>query len=385
MNILFTYNHYPDIHKGGVERVTSIIMSELNSIGYKCFFLLCHSGRIKKPILIYENQKISDLESFLIKNQIVCIINQSYNADFTKLYSKLKIKKIKYLCVFHDSPGSLLIGLKHHLLNKNKNIFTLFFDSICLCIYPIYYKYTQYIYKYELRTNYQYSDKYILLSQKFKQALLTELNISVSDKIKAIPNPLSFDYYYPVDKLPRKKKHILVVSRMEESQKRISEILYIWKRFNLLYNKALEWNLYIIGDGPDKKKYEQITQKLHLKNIYFKGRQNPIPYYEEASIFMMTSSHEGWGLTLTESLQYGLVPIAYNSYDSITDIIEHKYNGFLITNNDRELFTKQLSFLCENANTRIRMAENAIKSSQKFSKKNIIKEWDTLIQATINE
>lgn len=44
MNILFTYNHYPDIHKGGVERVTSIIMSELNSIGYKCFFLLCHSG-----------------------------------------------------------------------------------------------------------------------------------------------------------------------------------------------------------------------------------------------------------------------------------------------------------------------------------------------------
>ena len=46
---------------------------------------------------------------------------------------------------------------------------------------------------------------------------------------------------------------------------------------------------------------------------------------------MMTSSFEGWGLTLTEAQQYGCVPLAFHSFASLTDIITDKVNGFAIS------------------------------------------------------
>ena len=51
--------------------------------------------------------------------------------------------------------------------------------------------------------------------------------------------------------------------------------------------------------------------------LFLKGQKNPEPYYNEASIFMMTSSFEGWGLTLTEAQQYGCVPLAFHSFASL--------------------------------------------------------------------
>ena len=64
-----------------------------------------------------------------------------------------------------------------------------------------------------------------------------------------------------------------------------------------------EWNLKIIGDGPDKKKLEYMSRRLD--RISFLGFQNPEPYYREASILCMTSNHEGFGMVLIESRTQG--------------------------------------------------------------------------------
>ena len=61
-----------------------------------------------------------------------------------------------------------------------------------------------------------------------------------------------------------------------------------------------------------------------LQRVFFLKGQKTEPYYNEASIFMMTSSFEGWGLTLTEAQQYGCVPLAFHSFASLTDIITDK-------------------------------------------------------------
>jgi glycosyltransferase involved in cell wall biosynthesis len=46
----------------------------------------------------------------------------------------------------------------------------------------------------------------------------------------------------------------------------------------------------------------------------------------------MTSAYEGWGLTLTEAQQMGVVPIAFDSFGAVYDIIENEYNGLIIPN-----------------------------------------------------
>ena len=90
------------------------------------------------------------------------------------------------------------------------------------------------------------------------------------------------------------------------------------------------------------------------------------------SILCMTSSHEGLPMVLLEALQYNVIPIAFNSFESITDIIVDKENGFLIT--------KTLDRLMSDAEY-IKSIQNKIQEKQQidlFNKNRIIEEWEKL-------
>ena len=94
---------------------------------------------------------------------------------------------------------------------------------------------------------------------------------------------------------------------------------------------------------------------------------------------LMTSSFEGWGLTLTEAQQYGCVPLAFHSFASLTDIITDKVNGFAIPNDDISLYIKQMKLLMTDEKLRKSMSANAIESSKQFSIEIIIKKWMEVI------
>lgn len=78
-----------------------------------------------------------------------------------------------------------------------------------------------------------------------------------------------------------------------------------------------------MGDGDDKDLYLELSRRLGLKNISFEGRRNPLDYYRKSAVFLMTSLFEGFGVTLTEAQQMGVVPMAMDSFDAVHDIIVH--------------------------------------------------------------
>lgn len=143
-----------------------------------------------------------------------------------------------------------------------------------------------------------------------------------------------------------------------------------------------DWNLIIVGHGDEyEDEYKKIVKTKKMKRVLFKGRQNPIPYYRRASIFLMTSLFEGWGLTLTEAQQYGVVPIAFNSYASLSDIITDGENGFIIPNNNLQIYVNKLMYLMQNENKRIYMATKAIQSSKRFEINKICNDWVELFKS----
>ncbi len=77
-----------------------------------------------------------------------------------------------------------------------------------------------------------------------------------------------------------------------------------------------------------RERMEYLAQGI--PNIRFVGYQDPLPYQLESSISCMTSLYEGWGMVLTEAMQCGAVPIAFNSFASVTDVIDHGRNGILV-------------------------------------------------------
>jgi glycosyltransferase involved in cell wall biosynthesis len=170
------------------------------------------------------------------------------------------------------------------------------------------------------------SDSYILLSETFKQTLLDYYGIK-SKKIIAITNPISSEKQYKF-KSQAKEKIVLFVGRLTK-QKGVNYLIDIWK---IIEKNHHDWKLMIIGDGEERNFIEKKISKYNLKNIHIEGYQSDVySYYRKASILFMTSIFEGFGLVLAEAMSYGVVPIAFNSYESISDIIDHNFNGFSVS------------------------------------------------------
>ena len=95
---------------------------------------------------------------------------------------------------------------------------------------------------------------------------------------------------------------------------------------------------------------------------------------------MMTSLCEGWGLTLLEAQQMGVVPIAFNTYEALQDIIQNQYNGILIPERNIQEYTSQLKILMTNSSTRQCLAVNAINSCRQYDIDHIVQKWTELFQ-----
>jgi len=94
--------------------------------------------------------------------------------------------------------------------------------------------------------------------------------------------------------------------------------------------------LYIIGpDGGDLSHVKQLVNELSLSaSIEFLGplHFSDISYYaNKSSFYLQTSNAEGFGLSVVESMQLGLVPVT-TPVGEIPNYIVHGFNGLLIDN-----------------------------------------------------
>lgn len=232
----------------------------------------------------------------------------------------------------------------------------------------------------QYRDVYNAADKVVLLSPQYIQPFQTYGKFYDARKFEVIPNAISFPQILSQNELLLNKKNkILVVSRLEEIQKRISIVLRIWKEIKK-YDIANEWSLDILGEGPSQQRYIHYAQKHKLKDIFFHGRKDPLEFYKEASIFMMTSRSEGFPLTLGEAMQNGCVPIVLDSFASLKDIISDGENGVIVSECDVEGYIAKLKMLMTDKAVREHLASKAFTSAQRFSQEEIAKKWWTIIK-----
>lgn len=218
-----------------------------------------------------------------------------------------------------------------------------------------------------------HAKKYILLSKQFIPEFCKLVGIQINDdRITYINNPI-----LPVNMDVKivKENIILCVSRLVH-EKCVDKVLEIW---DMLYEKLPEWKLVIVGDGSERSNLEKIVSDNKIQRVEFTGFTNPILYYQKAKIFWMTSKFEGWGMTLIEAMQYGCVPIVFQTFSSVKDIVVSGENGFLIKPNDIEDFQGKTLELANNENMRVYMEKQGVQKVQKFSVNKIIHQWEILL------
>lgn len=377
---------------GGLDRVTELLADYFEENGYKVFYL----SQINRPntknsrqyYLPNENnltakENIEFYNKFIEQKEIDILINQEGNVNIILPLSN-SIKSIIYITALHFNPNYIT---NFHFINKfNKMNIPYLAKNILLNILKIPFIETNafaYLHR-KLENNYYINclncDRFVLLSNHFKKDFESLFKTKKTPtNITAINNPIKLNNT-TVD-FTKKKKQLLYVGRLECNMKRIDKLLNNWSKIAVDFT---DWTLHLVGAGPDELQLKQQVKKQNIPRVFFEGVQNPQKYYEESSIFCFSSdSSEGWGMVLVEAQMYGCVPIAFNSYSAISEIINDGKSGRLITAfNDIE-YIKALIELMQNENLRINMAKNAIESVKKFDINTIGKQWITLFEDTI--
>ena len=181
--------------------------------------------------------------------------------------------------------------------------------------------------------------------------------------------------YENIEIIPHKEPILLFVGRLDNRSKKLFTLIDIWYRLCKLYP---QWKLIIVGDGPDKDVL--INKAKDISNIEFKGYQDPREYYEKASIFCMTSIFEGFPMCLTEAMQFGCVPIAFDSFSAVYDIIKPGETGELVKSFDKKEYVGKLIHLIDDETYRKKLSKNAFQYVKRYDIANILPKWIELIE-----
>ena len=195
------------------------------------------------------------------------------------------------------------------------------------------------------------------------------------DNVYAIPNPLpEIVSNIPVSK---KRKEIIFVGNLTEI-KRVDRLLRIWK---IIYKRLSDWSLIILGDGPERKRLEKMSQDLDLERVIFCGQKKSIPYIDSARILCLVSSFEGLPTVFLEAMSLSVIPIGYDTFPAIYDLIDSGINGYIVPFEDMGAYASNLVNIAENEDLRVSLADQAKLKSKKSEIELIAKEWISVFKA----
>lgn len=198
-------------------------------------------------------------------------------------------------------------------------------------------------------------------------------NPVVSEKLfelaeEAVDHPWFLDKNIPI---------ILAAGRLNK-QKDYPTLL---KAFSLVL-KEKKARLVILGKGEERKKLENLIEKLNIsdKVILLGFQKNPFKFMKRATIFVLSSKVEGFPNVLVEAMALGVPVVSTNCPSGPNEIIKNGENGFLVPVGDEKALAEAILRLLNDSSLKEKFSIESKKSIEKFRAERIIKEWEELFK-----
>lgn len=400
MNILFLAENELSQFLGGTDRISITLANSFAQKGHKCFLAYCR--KVDNPdnclfadkLLLDSYMDESVICDFLSDNQVDIIVSNFVGIDakrrYLPLFRQASLKTgAKLVACYHAMPGEDLLGNRIcnsfwrilHGGSLSSNL-----KDMALNIMPQ--SIVKSLFKRKIEAKYRLlydnGDAVVFHTDIAGKIFAQIASLPYDEKFVAIPSALSYNSFLDPSEIPSKNKEILLIARMDEKSKRISFALRAWA---VICRKPefSGWKFTIAGGGPDLEYFRKMTKRLKLNNISILGRVDDIvPLYKRSSIFLMTSSYEGWGLTLTESQQFGCVPVVLDSFPSLPAVVQNGRNGIISPNNELSEYVSNVEWLMSHPEERADMAANAISDSHKWEISKVTDIWLSLFERLLS-
>jgi glycosyltransferase involved in cell wall biosynthesis len=167
-------------------------------------------------------------------------------------------------------------------------------------------------------------------------------------------------------KLDSSRPVILFASKLQ-SRKRCEDLLEAYK--NLSPEDRIEPNAYlvIVGDGEERASLERRAGESGFTGVRFCGfrNQSELPrFFDIASVFVLPSRHEPWGLVVNEVMNAGRAVIVSDEVGSQPDLITDGLQGCVFPAGDVKALTAALRRVLATPETAALMGQRGLERIQ---------------------
>jgi glycosyltransferase involved in cell wall biosynthesis len=228
--------------------------------------------------------------------------------------------------------------------------------------------------------SYRLADRLVVLTEKNADWIRQN---TLARKVDVIPNPICWplSIQEPIIKpgsyFPAERKILLAVGRLVR-QKGFDLLI---ESFSVIADKYKDWDLVILGDGPEKimiegliKKHDVLKGRVHLPGIV----GNIGDWYANADLFVLSSRYEGFPKTVLETLASGCPVVSFDCNAGPSDIIRDGVDGLLVPPENVQALTETLAKMINNSELRKRFSERAIEARDRFSIDRVGSMWVNL-------
>ena len=328
----------------------------------------------------YCKENVETIRNILKTHHIDVVINQ-WGLPFVpcKVLNEAKEGlRIKTIAIYHNSPdtNARIKDVEIALANTHNPLKKAILSTKMFAFKQITSKSMKYVY--------EHTDLYMVLSPSFVEKFKEFTGTANPNHLQVLTNPVTIDsssYHYSFS---HKQKEIIYMGRIDYNQKRVFRVIDTWAK---LEEKFPDWKLTIVGDGAERKNIEKQVADYGLKRVKFEGFQQSKPYYERASILLLTSEYEGFPLVLAECMSFGVIPAVYNSYSAVSDIIDNGKDGIVIPYHKDGYKANEaadmLATIMKDEDKREQMALAAIEKSKEYSVEKIYGEWEKVFNSLL--
>lgn len=168
----------------------------------------------------------------------------------------------------------------------------------------------------------------------------------------------------------RESRSIIYIGR-DSVQKDLDSLINMWK---IVFQKHPDWNLHIYGK----------TRRFSSGVVVHEPKSNMDDAYINASLLVLTSLYEPFGLVLPEAMSYGMPVVAFDCPYGPAEIITDGVDGYIIKNRNLMEFANRVCQFIEDVNMRVRMGNAGIQSSQRYRAAIIMPQWINLFEKIVD-
>lgn len=205
------------------------------------------------------------------------------------------------------------------------------------------------------------ADKVLVLSEEWKKLLYKQLNIKGNVEVLYNPCPLIDKVFSDNEK--KDNRYILFAGTLIERK----GYQCLIKAFAQIASSYPNWKLILAGNGELHIAQTLIKQYHIEKQVELTGwmkKEQIKKLYQNASIFCLASSGEGFPMAVLEAWAYG-IPVITTLVGGLPDIVIEKENALTFDFNNNLQLSNQLSILIQNIDLRNKLSQTGIQLAKK--------------------